>query len=307
MGQTISQIKNYVSARTQTQEQKVSAVIWIIFAALWVGYFVAATTHIADKLNGETFRIWVTEQPSLEFPQFVLCPANPSGTLSGTVCKMLTTKGSNGIPDGPVLPSTAIQPGAFSDYPGYTCYGYNLDARLDVGNYSVFCISNCTATMYDRYCSMHAYFDAPGTKNFLKCAQCVSGKDNYVLSRGAFSSVGLELTSYAEEDDDSGDIGTQDGLDPDIDGVPVRSYTAIGTSVYDPNISETTSMGVFYWNSHVMWHYQKFTYYDFWSWLGFIGGAGFFMKMMHDIIMVPLVIFVFKTSESARQGYAEVN
>jgi len=284
---------DFIRERIKTPRQKFSVVLIVIFGILWFSYFIVACTYLADPINSESLRVWVTK-PATEtadgsrvFPQLTICP---HGSLSGAIVslqcdvydwyqgqllKTLTPVYLNNI---------------FSDFPAWTCYSYNsegLDSNID--------FVNCTGEVTPDCTALHAFFDDPGSgKDFFDGTNRPSGDDNWINLKGTVNDIGIAVSIWDTTDPLGGPVGITT-----VDS-PTRKYKVNAQSVSEPK-GNVTSLRV-WWGSTDVWHYQRHSPFVFFHWVGFIGGAACLLKMLYDIIMALFNYFY----PADRQGYSEM-
>jgi len=282
-----------IKEKINTPHKKLSAFLIVIFGILWFAYFVVACTYLADPINASTLRVWVT-QPSTDtqdgsrvFPQMTICP---HGSLSGSI---ISLQCDNYDWDQGRLIKT-LKPvylnNIFPDYPAWTCYSYNsdgLDSSIDT--------VNCTGQVTPDCTALHAFFDDPGTgKDFFDGTNRPQGDDNYINLVGTVTDILLELSIWGTADPTGGPVGKT------VIDNPTRQYRVNAQNTIEPH-GNITSFNI-WWGSNDVWHYQNHSPFVFFHWVGFIGGAAFLLKALHDVIMAIFSCI----SPSSREGYAEM-
>jgi hypothetical protein len=257
----------------QTKSGKLSVALWVVLGIFYFIYFVFACIQADHAAKRHSFRVWSEEQASIQFPEFVLCPEYPEGLIATIECRILQPN-----PNNPLITPTVIKPGTYSQWnPDFTCYGYNMDGAVPIGNHTVWCRMNATNGPGRPQGNVQVFFVKPDTKVnqfLLDCDDCIDGQDNYVMPWGTLTTLGLELYFFEE----------------------VPRYETYGFSYPVSNFSYNIE-GLFSWHSHYVWYYNQHNYYNFWQWMAFIGGAAFLMKILHDLIVSFCDIFIFKETE----------
>jgi hypothetical protein len=282
-----------IKERLKTTQQKFSAVLIVVFGILWFVYFIVACTYLADPINSDALRVWVTKPPtetpdgSRVFPQFTICP---HGSLQGAIVSLQCDnydwyQGQLVKTLKPVYLS-----GIFSDFPDWTCYSYNsdgADSSMDFVNCSGIVTPDCTA--------LHAFFDDPGSgKDFFDGTNRPSEDDNWINPKGTRNDIGITLSIWDTTDPTGGPVGKTSIDDP------TRKYNVNAQTVSSPQ-GNLTSFNI-WWGSAEVWHYEKHSPFVFFHWIGFIGGAAFLLKMLYDVIMAIFNVLC----PAERQGYSEM-
>jgi len=274
-----------IRRKLQTSEGKISLVIWTILSLLWFIYFIQASVQLANGSSGNNWRLWKTVQSPPKFPQFIICPQYPEGSIEAIECNILQSN-----PKNPIITPTLLPPGYLTNQGKFSCYGYNLDGTVPIGNHTVWCKVNATNGWVSPIGHAQVYFDPPGTLDIFDCDQCVQGQDNYVMNWGNLVRIALELEIFK--------------------GVPQYSVYPSNSwfSKEERNITHQSwnIECLFFWDSDDVWNYAPHSYYSFWSWIGFLGGAAFLLNWIHDITLAVMTALLLGVEESQPQQYQQV-
>jgi len=287
-------VLEFIKERLSTPHQKFSVVLGAILGILWFAYFIVACTYISDPINSSALRTWVTtpsylnQDNSRVFPQVTLCP---HGSLSGKIVSLQCDNYDWVTGQTRTLTPTYIN-NLFSGYPDWTCYSYNAD-----GSDSNIDFLNCSGIVESGSTALHAFFDDPGTgADFFDDYNRPPGNDNWINLIGTTNDIGIDLSIWNTADPVGGPIG------PASINNPTRQYEIV-VEVESPIPKGNVTYINIWWDSEYVWHYQQQNPFTFFHWLGFIGGAGFILKTIHEIAMA---IFTLIFGAPRDQKYVEI-
>jgi len=271
-----------IKERFNSPHKKASAILIAIFGILWFAYFIVACTYISDPINNSALRVWVTtpsyvnQDNSRVFPQLTLCP---HGSLSG---KIVSLQCDNYDWETGQLVKTLTPVyinNLFPDYPDWTCYSYNsegADSNID--------FLNCSGIVDGGSYALHAFFDDPGSgSDFFDDYNRPPSNDNWVNVMGTNNDIGIDMSIWNTADPTGGPIGSASISSP------TRQYQ-VHAQVTSPTPKGNMTYINIWWDSQYVWHYQQQNPFTFFQWLGFIGGAGFILRIIHEIAMAIFTI-----------------
>jgi len=268
--------------RFSSVDKKASAGIALILFLLWFIYFCFACKKLADPLNKQNLRVWVTKPQTRVFPQVSVCPHPPDSRAAITSLTCIwydkNTKKWTPLQYTPLNPTSDLS---------WTCLGYNVDGS-DSYIDNVFC--NGTTT---RQAPLHFYFDDPKTgADFFK--EETLGDSDWINPYGSRNNIAIELTTWWTSDESGGSIEK-----PSLTN-PTRTYKLRAHTLADP-VGNFTVVSI-WWGSDTVWHYDSYANYDFLQWFGLVGGAAFILHLMYRIFMLSVTFFV----ADNRTGYTEM-
>jgi len=277
---------HWVKTKSKTTEGKTSLLLWLVLGIFYFVYFVVICNEAVLATKGNDWRIWVETNPnSRQFPQFVICPQYHEGEITGIDCKVLESKGHHN-PNNPSIVYQPLTPNP-NEHPDYVCYGFNMRGNVNILNQHVWCEINATNGFVTNKGNVQVFFDKVGTFEWLNCAECVMGVDNYIMPWQNEARVGIQEMSFH--------------------GLGGNRYSVQGTHYpFTPSVNYTYSSDIesfFYWNSNDVWNYQNHNYYSFWTWVGYVGGAAFLVKLCHDgLLLFLMLLFVGKPAATAEES-----
>jgi len=275
-----------------TRAGRVSFTLWIVLSVFFFAFFILVSK---ESLNSQGFMVRkVTEQGTNmgHFPAFLLCPQFDGGKIVDILCTIQEGKTKDHPADPPLTP-LPVKPNPNDNT--YVCYGFNLNEKADIGNRTVRCQVNATNTaVANSKEGVIAYFYPTDGKLFNEnlftdCQGCVEPQNSWILPPLYWSHVGIEK------------IRINHGEKYKVSG---ESFT---TGPGEPAGSDIQAF--FFWNTRDVWHYENFNYFNFWHWMGLVGGAAFLIKLLHDFFYFLIVIVVLRESppdRSANQTYQAI-
>jgi len=264
-----------IKSHLNSTSKKVSFAIYCVVGLIMFIYFIFDCIQANSAQHTPSFRIWMQNQPSLSFPQFTVCPEYNEGAILYLQCWILQPKSLGG---NIVIPSS----GSVTTSDGRQCTKFNTDVHIqNVGQGELWCEANATNGWVGLDGNIQFFFADQGVNNYqdAECGECILGQDNYVADWRSFTYINIEKKVYI------------------TNGTNVR-YQANGYSYpYPTYYNGTHNIDVLFgYSSLDVWYYQLHNYYNFWQWMGYLGGAAFLFKMIHDAIMGSLNATIFKDS-----------
>jgi len=262
-----------LKARLSTLPQKISFVIICCSVFIMFFYFIFACVQAQSALTTPTYRIWMKTEQNVAFPQFTVCPEYSEGLIEFIQCWILKKGGNILIPPS----STFVTPD------GRACTVFNADGHIqNVARAELWCSANATNTWVATAGNIQFFFAAQGETNYDDiCGECVLGQDNYVANWHQDTYISVEKKVFYSN------------------GFTDQRFLTTGYSYpFDQGISNYTrhhDMDILFgFTSLDVWYYQQYNLYNFWQWMGFVGGAAFLFKMIHDGVMGCLYLTVFR-------------
>jgi len=254
-------------------------------------FFIIGCVKLGDAIGGASFRMYLTQPEDLPFPTWTICP-QLNYQIKQSACSVINRQNHRPYPT--IIPSKSVQAPS-----GATCVAYNPAGDLFVGDNYI----ECTSTVSngdDTDVPSRIFFDQPGS-NFSRCTGCIGGTDNFLLTPGHSTTLGLELSLF--QDSSSIPEYTQTYTDRIPDGIPTHAYRLSGQSVYVAELGNVSRSTIF-WNSKVVTHYERFRFFDFWLWMGYLGGTAYLLKMLHNFVMWILANTVWKHQNNSSSQYS---
>jgi len=279
----LQNLTSSLKERFSSLNNKISAVFVFLLFILWFAYFCVASQKLADPLNAQNLRVWVTKPKTRVFPQFSACPHPPDSkaVITSLTCSWYhdNTKTRRLLKPTPLTPTSDSS---------WICMGYNVDGSDSDINF-VEC--NGTTTLN---APLHFYFDDPKTgADFFK--EDTNGDSDWINPYGSINNIAVELTTWGTSDESGGKIEK-----PSLTN-PSRTYKFRAHTLSEPKRNFTVVS--IWWGSDFVWHYENYDNYGFALWLGLIGGAAFTLSLIHSILM--FIVSFFFPPES-RAGYTEM-
>jgi len=294
MGNLIAFVRN--KTRLETPQGKVSTFIWLLLVIFWLIHFIFTSVKLGDE-KSSSFRVWIKFVPEELFPQFAICPATflekTAHFSSGPNCFIEDRQTHKRTPIYPVSMTKNI----------HTCQVFNTKADVYVGNNSVACDWQVTSPktpgiFYDSY----VVYTQAGDPMFVDCddVTCPTGPHWVRTPPHSFTFVGIETTSFAD-DDDMGykKIKNEKEFRNDDDDelkLPMRAYRAYGQTMHGgggPRAGHNNTGIDTRWQSQDIWGYQHYAFFNFWGFVSYVGGCAFLMVMLHNLIFTIVNIVVF--------------
>jgi len=281
----------------ETPQGKISTCLWLVLSIFWFIHFIFICINLEEQ-DVHSFRVWMQYERVELFPQMAICPAifqEPDAKFTVQPTCFSQDRQTQQKSYLTAVAKTFTTPDKkFS----ITCPVYNTQADFVLGNNTVFCEFAIRSTKTHRLINGMAFFTQAGEPNWFGCESevCPNGPNRANLDGEAYSWIGIEATSYAD-DDDAGFHSIKYDHKYLIDGdlkLPQRAYKADTRNFpYERNHRQNLTFFSVEWTSQDLWIYQPYKYFDFWGWVSYMGGAGFLMVMIHSFITTLIGIFVF--------------
>jgi len=274
---------------------KISLACYSIIGIIWFTAFIIGCIKLSDPSSSSSWRMWIETASALNFPTWVICPHRFGYNLGATTCYVMQYQ--NRSPVATVSGQSVKSPW------GTQCLSFNYAGNLEMqNNYYLHCDAT-TTNGSDTSAPVKYYFvDQDGT-NFTSCSSCLGSSDFFVLAPNHTAYLGLELTVY--QDGNTVEPNAIITTPKATGGIPGSSYRVGGQSLYD-NTLNGVSRTIMTWNTRNIMHWQRTNFYDFWQWIGYLGGAAFLFKLIHDFLIGVLGMTLFRGSSDSNASYAAI-
>jgi len=297
----ISSFFEHLKKQISTTSGKISAVLYLLFAVFFIIHFIYSTI----ELSTDMLQVNIKHMDIELFPQFAICPGFGEQSVFTKVPKCAkfnrVYRNATNVPGVAKTLSHKFRDRTFTT----TCYIFNDDATLGVGNESVACEfqlqSNGPRKEFGDADIAFTQAGDPAWWNFCGSGseitnECPDGNNMYPLPRHSHSEINLETIAFAD-DDDAGysSIKGKNFRSASAGGrmLPNREYKIIGHTFrggerFGPGGNDTGVM--IRWQSTDVWEYKPQTAISFWTWTSYIGGVLFLLSVIHSIIMTGVRI-----------------
>jgi len=235
------------------------------------------------------------------FPQFAICPGFGEQTTFTKVpkCEKFNRvyRNATNVPGVAKTLSHKFRDRTFTT----TCYIFNDDQTLGVGNESVACEFQLQSTFgtHVELADGDIAFTQSGDPNWWNfcgsgaeiTTECPDGTNRYRLPRRTHSEINLETISFASDDDAGFSSIKSKTFRSSAAGkrnLPNREYKVIGHTNWGGERfgRGNNDTGVMIrWQSTDVWQFKPQTAISFWSWSSYIGGILFLLSVIHSGIM----------------------
>jgi len=202
-----------------------------------------------------------------------------------------------------------------------TCYLFNSDDSVHVGNQSVACNFLVQENQGRReFQDAEILFSESGSPNWWNfcgdggevTTECPDGSNRYRLPRHTFNFISLETISFADDDD----AGYADIKDKQFRSksagkldLPDREYKVYGNTIWGGDRQDFTRNNdtevMIRWQSLDIWQFKPQTAISFWTWISYIGGCLFLLTFLHNIVMSVVRMFLGEEAPNG-QEYAQI-